>query len=571
MTDYAPPLRDIEAVLDGVGADEVLAPASLDRGTVSELLAEFGRVAAKVIAPIDAVGDRVGSRLDPTTGAVTTPPGFAEAYRAVVHGGWNAPAAEVEHGGGGLPAVVAMAVQEMLTSASMALSLCPMLTQGAVELLAASGDERQRRLFLPRLVTGEWTGTMNLTEPDAGSDVGAVRARAEQDADGRWRVSGTKVFITWGEHDLAENIVHLVLARTPGAPPGTKGLSLFLVPKFDVAPDGSLGARNSVRCLKLEEKLGIHASPTCVLEFTDAVGELVGDVCDGMRGMFVMMNAARRAVGVEGLAVAERALQQSEAYAAERRQGRAPGAPPGSSSPIAQHPDVARMLLTMRSSVAGMRHLLYFTAKAADDARYAGEVTARERALARLDLLTPVAKAWATDTGVAMASLAIQVHGGLGYIEESGVPQRLRDSRIAPIYEGTNGIQAVDLVTRKVRRDKGATLALVVDEAWRDVATAPAELRLAADLVSEALRTLERATDWIVARSHDEVDEVLAGATAYLELCGIVLSGWLLLRSAHTPEAVRMCTFYATEVVARAVGLLVPITAGAVRLQPVGG
>ena len=576
MDAFTPPLSDIATAFDLVGLDELLALepfAHVERGVVDELLAEFGRLAAGVIAPTDREGDQVGSRLDIGSGAVTTPPSVRPAYQAIVDGGWNAPGADLEFGGGGLPAVVAVAVQEMLTSANMALSLCPMLTQTAAELLSARGDERQRTVFLPRLVSGEWTGTMNLTEPDAGSDVGAVRTRAERDEQGNWRVTGTKIFITWGEHDLADNIVHFVLARTPGAAPGTKGLSLFLVPKVLVGDDGSLGEANGVRCVKLEEKVGIHLSPTCVLEYDGALAELVGEEAEGMAGMFTMMNAARRAVAIQGLAVGERALQQAERYAAERVQGAAVDAPAGARSPIAEHPDVRRMLLTMRALVVGMRHLVYATAYAADVARAHPDGATRERADARLNLLTPIAKAWCTDTGVAVSSLAVQVFGGMGYIEEAGVAQRWRDSRIAPIYEGTNGIQAIDLVTRKVRRDKGEAMSSLLDEIGATVAQleeAGGGLAPCAELLRASAATLQEATDWMLARAPEEQADVLAGATSYLELCGLVVAGWMHARAALAPDAsastVALCTFYATEVLPRATGLLVPVTAGAARL-----
>ncbi|MBW3669750.1 MAG: acyl-CoA dehydrogenase [Actinobacteria bacterium] len=552
MDRYDPPLDDIRRALRAAGLHDVVE-AGVDADTVDELLAEFGRVAADVIAPTDRVGDVQGSRLDPATGTVVVPDGFDRAYAAYVDGGWAGLTAPVEHGGGGLPKLVGVAVQEMLTSANMALSLNPMLTHGAVELLSARGDERQKRLYLEKLVSGRWAGTMVLTEPDAGSDVGALRTRAERDTHGDWRVNGTKIFITWGEHELTDNIVHLVLARTPGAPPGTKGISLFLVPK--VLPDTGTG--NGVRCVKLEEKLGIHASPTCVMEFDDAVGELVGDEGDGMRNMFVMMNAARLAVGVEGLAVAERAYQQARRYATERRQGRALGAPCGTPSPIVEHPDVRRMLLTMRSSVAAMRHVLYATAAWTDTG---------DRELA--DLLTPVAKGWSTEVGFQMASVAVQVHGGMGYIEETGVAQRLRDSRIAPIYEGTNGIQAIDLVTRKVPMAGGAVVGRVlagIEDTVRQLEKVDDAGE--ADALAGAADTLRRASEWVLARGAEEPADVLAGATAYLELTGIVVGGWLLARAALGDEdSMGLWRFYATETLPRAAGLLTPVTAGAARL-----
>ncbi|HZQ27281.1 MAG TPA: acyl-CoA dehydrogenase family protein, partial [Acidimicrobiales bacterium] len=470
MDAYDAPVADMMAALRLAGLDELLAlpafaGAHADAETVETLVGEFGRLASEVIAPTDRVGDTVGSKLDVTTGDVTAPPGFTAAYRQYVDGGWAALAVPAEHGGGGFPTVVGLAVQELFTTANLALSLNPMLTHAAVELLARWGDQRQRSVFLPKLLTGEWCGTMDLTEPDAGSDVGALRTRAEQDAGGVWRLTGSKIFITWGEHDMAGNIVHMVLARTPGSAPGTKGLSLFAVPKFLVNDDGSLGARNAMRAAKLEEKVGIHASPTCVMEFDGAVGELVGEEHAGMRGMFTMMNAARVSIGLQGLAVAERAWQQSLAYARERRQGRAAGAPASAGrAAIIEHPDVQRMLLTMRVSSLAMRHLLYLTAAQSDVASAHPDEAVRARAAALSELLTPVAKAWPTDLGVAAASLGVQVHGGMGYVEETGIAQRWRDSRIGPIYEGTNGIQAIDLIGRKLLRDDGKAMRALIAE-----------------------------------------------------------------------------------------------------------
>jgi alkylation response protein AidB-like acyl-CoA dehydrogenase len=424
-------------------------------------------------------------------------------------------------------------------------------------------------VFLPKLVTGEWTGTMVLTEPDAGSDVGALRSRAEQDADGRWRVSGTKIFITWGDHDLAPNIVHFVLARTPGSPPGTKGISLFAVPKFLVGDDGAIGERNSLRAVKLEEKVGIHASPTCVMEFDGAIGELVGDEREGMRGMFTMMNAARVHVGMQGLGIAERAWQQAAAYARDRVPGRAVGAtgPAGQRSPIVEHPDVQRMLLTMRALSLATRHVLYLTMAQNDLADSHPDGATRQAASELAALLTPVAKAWCTDVGVQVSSLGIQVYGGMGYIEEAGIAQRWRDSRIGPIYEGTNGIQAVDLVTRKLPRDGGAAMLRlldVMDETVRTLGKADGdEWSATADALGLGAEALRIATEWLLARSPDEVRDVLAGATTYLELFGVVLGGWLLARSGDAA----ISNFYASEVLARAPGLVGPVTAGAARLD----
>ena len=575
MTEYQAPTDAVLDALDAVGLSALLeidAFAHVDRATVATLVEEFGRFVDEVIVPTDAIGDRVGSTYDPATSEVTTPEGFAKAYRRYVESGWGALAFPQEHGGGGLPRVVGLALQEMMTSANMALSLNPVLTQSVIEGLTRLGTPDQQQRFVPHLLTGEWNGTMLLTEPDAGSDVGAVRTRAEQDEDGTWRITGTKLFITWGEHDLTDNIVHLVLARTPGAPAGTKGLSLFLVPKRAVDADGRLGGRNAVRCVSVEHKVGIHASPTCVLDFERAEAELVGEVGDGMRMMFVVMNSARLSIGLQGLAVAEITTQQATAYAHERRQGRTSTTPPGESALIDEHPDVRRMLRTMQSTTEAVRLVLYTTGAQADLAAHHPDEAVRQAARERADLLTPIAKAWSTDEGVAVSSLAVQVHGGVGYVEETGVARHWRDARIAPIYEGTNGIQAIDLVMRKLRMRDGA----VVDELLRELEALDAPLAAAGDdlatvrsTLADALVAARTATSWLIERASAAPDDALAGATVYLDLLGSTLGGALLARSAlrlRTPRAIGLATFYATERLARVPGLLGPVTAGAARL-----
>ena len=422
MFRYEPPVADIIEALEVVGIDEL----DVDVALVRDLIAGFADFAGDVIGPLDAVGDREGSKHDPKTGAVTTPTGFREAYHQYVSGGWCGINIATEHGGGGFPQVVGTATDEILSSACLSFSLNPLLTRGSIELLSAWGTPQQKEQYLPRLVSGEWTGTMNLTEPDAGSDVGALRTKAEQDADGTWRLTGSKIFITYGEHDLSDNIVHLVLARTPGAPAGTRGISTFIVPKF-LDADGPSPKRNTVKCASIEHKLGIHASPTCVLEFDGAVGELVGPENGGMRAMFTMMNAARLGVAVQGIAIGEPSFQQAVAYARERKQGRAADAPAGTSSSIIEHPDVGRMLLDMRSSNRAMRLIVFLLARQTDDAEHHADEATRARAQRAVDLLTPIAKGWCTDTGMRVASTAIQVHGGMGFIEETGIAQRLRD------------------------------------------------------------------------------------------------------------------------------------------------
>ena len=545
---FVPPVADIRFALEVVGYDELVrqpAFAHADADTVAMLLREFGRLAADVVAPLDRAGDLVGSRLDQATGRVTTPPGFAEAYRRLVDGGWLSLSFPVSIGGGGLPRTASLAFEEVLTGANMALSLCPMLTHSAAELLARWGSPAQQAAYLPRLITGEWTGTMNLTEPDAGSDVGALQTAARPAPDGSWLVSGTKIFVTWGAHDMAEETVHLVLARVPGAPAGVKGISLFLVPT----------TANRVRCVSVEEKLGIHASPTCVLAFEDARAELVGEVNGGLKAMFTMMNSARLSVAVEGLAVAERAYQQAVAYAAERRQGRLPGQAPDVSVPIVEHPDVHRTLVSMRSHIEAMRLLLYTTAHAGDR----GDTEL-------VDLLIPVAKAWCTDLGVEISSSAVQVHGGMGFIEETGVAQRYRDARIAPIYEGTNGIHGIDLVMRKLGRGDGSVFARLTAAVRADAAPGSP--------LADAVDAWQEAAAWLSDRIATAPLDALAGATPFTRMTGDVLGGWLLGRQAahaHAAEgpsprylSAKQATarFYERTVLPAVRGLLPAVTAG---------
>jgi alkylation response protein AidB-like acyl-CoA dehydrogenase len=541
MTDYRAPLSDMSFVLQHLAGLDALAALpgceAAEMDLVEAVLGEAGRLAAEVVAPLNRTGDLQGSVLE--NGAVRTPDGFREAYRRFVDGGWNALPFDPGYGGQGLPWCVAMAVQEMWQSANMAFALCPLLNQGAVDALQTHGTPAQKALYLPRMISGAWTGTMNLTEPQAGSDVGAARTRAEPDGD-RYRIVGQKVFITYGDHDLAENIVHLVLARLPDAPAGTKGLSLFLVPKILVDADGTLGPRNDVRCARLEHKLGIHASPTALMAYGEdggAVGYLLGEENRGMACMFTMMNNARLSVGLQGLAVAERAYQQARAYALERVQGRDLTQPNGPVT-IVHHPDVRRMLLSMKARIEAMRALAYVTAADHDRARRAPNAAERARHQRRVDLLTPVIKAWCTDQGCAIASTALQVHGGMGYVEETGVAQHYRDARIAPIYEGTNGIQAMDLLTRKVVRDEGAAM----DELLADVrcdAAALAEVpgddaKVIRHWLTDGADRLERATGWMVETSRQDLPRAAAGAEAFLHLTGTVAAGALLAKAAVT-------------------------------------
>ena len=526
MSDFRVDLDEISfnlrhvADLDGLAELEAFEHVEAD--VVDQVLAVAARFAEEVIAPLNRVGDTEGARrLD--DGSVATPTGFREAYRFYVEAGWGALSIHPEYGGGGFPHLVGLAVEEMFTSACMSWSLCPLLTQGAINMLSAHGTDEQKALYLPQMASGDWTGTMNLTEPQAGSDLGAVAARALPQPDGSYRLHGTKIFITYGEHDLADNIVHLVLARTPGAPPGTRGISCFLVPKHLPAAGGSPGARNDLLCVSIEHKLGIHASPTCVMSYGDgegALGFLVGEENGGMRAMFTMMNHARLSVGLEGVAIAERSYQQALAHAHERRQGRAPGAPAGESSAIIDHPDVRRMLLDMRSSISAMRGLAYRNAEAIDRASHESDASQRQSAVEQAALLTPLSKAWATDVGCELVSVGLQVHGGMGFIEETGSAQHNRDARIAPIYEGTNGIQAADLVGRKLSTRDGG----VVRDHLAQIRTTAEALDGCGDLapvqphLEAAVEAAGTATEFLL-----EAGPVarLAGADAFLRMLAV--------------------------------------------------
>jgi len=543
---YRAPVADISFTLNN-GADFARALADglygdLSSDVVEAVLTEAGKFATDVLAPLNTVGDREGARFK--DGAVTTAAGWKEAYHAWAQAGWNALAAPAQWGGQELPHALNAACLEMWNSAAMAFGLAPVLTMAAIDALVAHGSEELRRVYLPKLVSGEWMGTMQLTEPQAGSDVGALRTRAERAPDGSYRITGQKIFITYGEHDLTDNIIHLVLARLPEAPPGTKGLSLFLVPKFLVNADGSLGRRNDARAHSIEHKLGIHASPTCTMVYGDrggATGFLVGEENHGMTCMFTMINQARLSVALQGVAIAERATQQALAYARERKQGRAPGVETGS-SPIIAHPDVKRMLLTMRALTRAARALSYATAVALDRAQRSPDEAARKAAYERASLLTPVAKAFSTDVGSEVASLGVQVHGGMGYIEETGAAQHYRDARIGQIYEGTNGIQAIDLVTRKLPLAGGATVRAYIGELKRIVeavnATNDPAFGWTGVRLQDATEALERATNWLLGSQRNDLTAALAGATPYLRLFALAAGGALLADEALA--AVRM-------------------------------
>ncbi|QGG95054.1 acyl-CoA dehydrogenase [Actinomarinicola tropica] len=537
MSDYQAPLRDILFALDTFcDLDEIAALPGFehaDRDTVAALVEEAGRFMADVVAPTNRVGDEVGARL--VDGEVVTPPGFADAYGRYVDAGWGGVPFDPEYGGGGFPWAVGLVLQEILTSANMAFSMCPLLTQGAIDMLSHHGSTEQKQTYLPKMITGEWTGTMNLTEPEAGSDVGALRTRAERAEDGSYRIVGTKIFISFGAHDMAENIVHLVLARTPDAPPGTKGISCFIVPERLVGDDGSLGERNDVRVASIEHKMGINGSPTCVLSFGDdggAIGYLIGEENAGMAYMFTMMNNARLSVGLEGLALAERAWQPTLRFAHERLQGRAPGAPRGESSPIVEHPDVRRMLLTMKAYIDAMRALLYLNAASMDRAAHHPDPDVRERSQELVDLLIPLSKAWSTDLGSVVTSLAIQVHGGMGYVEETGVAQHYRDARITSIYEGTNGIQAMDLVGRKLPMRAGGVVADHLGRMREVLDRLDGELSDAGVQLAAAIDATEAATRSVLERGAADPSDALAAASPYLRILAVTTGGWLMARQA---------------------------------------
>jgi acyl-CoA dehydrogenase len=587
VSDYTPPLRDIRFVLDHVADLADITSTDLfghvDADTVHEVLAEVGRFMAEVVAPTNRDGDTIGSLWQPD-GTVVTPDSFKPAYAKWVESGFGAMPFDPDYGGAGFPWVTAIAVQEMLTSANMALSLCPLLTQGAIDAIHVHGTDQQRATYLPKMLTGEWSGTMNLTEPQAGSDVGAVTAKAEPDpgASARWgddayRISGQKIFITWGEQDLTDNIIHLVLARTPGSPPGTKGISMFVVPKFLLEADGSLGERNTAECVSVEHKLGIHGSPTCVMSYENAIGWLVGDEHEGMRNMFTMMNNARLSVGLEGLCISERAYQQALQYAQERLQGRAVGAAPGTSSPIIDHPDVRRMLMTQRAWIDAMRALVYTNAAAldrADAARSAGDSDAARRWQELADLLIPLSKGLCTDVGNEMTSLAVQVHGGMGYVEETGVAQHYRDARIAAIYEGTNGIQAADLVGRKLGMRGGGVIMDLLDqcEAHAGKAATIDGMGTFGDRLREAVTAARTATSHLVEVGQSDPRSLLGASAPYLRLLGTTVCAGLLAKAViaadergddHGRAKVVSARFFGEQILPSVHGLLPAIQAPA--------
>jgi len=540
MSVYTAPIEEMEFVLqelaDLQGVAELPGFAEATPDLVHAVLEEAGKLAGEVLAPLNNSGDQQGARVDDSV--VQTPDGWTQAYRTFIDGGWNSLGFDPQYGGQGLPWLLSSVIQEMWSSSNLAFGLCPLLTQGAVHALQLHGSRAQKDTYLPNLVSGEWTGTMNLTEPQAGSDLGAVRTRAERDGD-HYRITGQKIFITYGEHDLTENIIHLVLARLPDAPAGVKGISLFIVPKYLVNADGTLGARNDVRCVSLEHKLGIHASPTAVMSYGDnegAIGFVVGEENRGLEYMFSMMNLARHSVGLQGVGIAEMAYQQARDFAAQRVQGRALGAPDDGRTTINNHPDVRRMLMSMRARTEAIRALNYYTGAVFDKAHCTTDEQERRRQQALLDLLIPIAKGWATELGVDIASLGIQVHGGMGFIEETGAAQILRDSRITPIYEGTTGIQAGDLIGRKILRDRGA----VLDEFLNQMHSLDNELGAADDTslqkiraaLSDGIEAVNQAKNWLLEAAERDPRLPAAASVPMLHLFGTVTGGWLMARAA---------------------------------------
>lgn len=586
MSTYAAPLKDMRFVIkELVGLDSISAMpecAEVTAELIDAVLDEASKFASEVLDPLNHSGDLEGARF--AGGNVIAPQGFKQAYQQFIAGGWNGLAGQTEFGGQGLPHVVAMPVQEMWNSANMAFCLCPMLTTGVLEAFRLCGSAEQKKMFLPKLTSGEWCGTMNLTEPQAGSDLSAVRARAVPEGD-HYRIHGTKIFITWGEHDLAQNIIHLVLARTPDAPEGVKGISLFIVPKFLVNPDGSLGERNDVRCVSIEHKLGIHASPTCVLAYGDekgAIGYLVGAENRGLENMFIMMNHARLGVGLEGVALAERAYQHALEYAKTRVQGRAIGQKSGDRVTIIHHPDVRRMLMTMKAQTEAMRALAYTASATLDLSRHHSDGNERRRNQALVDFLIPIVKGWCTEQCVEIATIGVQVHGGVGFVEETGAAQYLRDARITTIYEGTTGIQAADLVGRKVGFEKGATAFAVLEEMRAfDGALARSkhpDVVAPRDGFKRAVDVLAAATQWIVDTFPKDPNAVAAVSVPYLKLWGTVAGGWLMARSALVAESmlaakagdadfyrakIATARFYAEHILPQAQGLAGEVVSGA--------
>ena len=587
MSSYNAPIRDMQfvmrelACLDAVSALPGCEEASPD--VVDAILEEANKFASGVLAPLNWSGDQEGARWD--NGEVRTAAGWKDAYKQFAEAGWTALACEPEFGGQGLPKLVSTAVMEMWKSANMAFSLCPMLTNGAIESIKLRGTDEQKAAYLPKMVSGEWTGTMNLTEPQAGSDLAAVRTRAVPQGDGTYKVFGQKIFITYGEHDMTDNIIHLVLARLPDAPEGVKGISLFVVPKFLLNADGTLGERNDVHCVSIEHKLGIHASPTAVLAFGDkggAIGTLVGEANRGLEYMFIMMNEARFAVGMEGLALSERAYQQALAYAKDRIQGTEAGVRGGPKVSILHHADVRRMLLSMKSQIEAQRSLAYVVGAATDLAHYHPDEAVRAQNQAFVDLMIPVVKGWLTEGAIEITSTGVQVHGGMGFIEETGAAQHFRDARITAIYEGTTAIQANDLIGRKIARENGLTIKGVVAEMRQVEAqlaeAAGDEFAAIRRSLSAGIGAVEEAVAYIVATYGNDIKAASVGSVPFLKLLGIVAGGWQLGRgalvsarrlaegagdTAFYKAKITTARFYADHVLSQAPGLAYTVVNGA--------
>jgi alkylation response protein AidB-like acyl-CoA dehydrogenase len=586
MAEYQAPLREMRFLiheLAGYGRVQQLPGCEdFDPDTVDAILEEAAKFATEVVSPINWSGDQVGAKWHDKQ--VTTAPGFKDAYLQLSANGWTALGGDPDYGGQGLPKLVSNAVNEMLKSANMAFALCPMLTQGAIEALMTAGSDELKQKFVPKMMSGEWTGTMNLTEPAAGSDLAAVRSRAEPQADGSYKIFGQKIFITYGEHDYTDNIIHLVLARLPNAPEGVKGISLFVVPKFMVGDDGAIGARNDAYCVSIEHKLGIHGSPTAVLAFGDnggAVGYLVGQENRGLEYMFIMMNAARFAVGMEGVAMAERAYQRARDYAKERVQGAELGVKGGPKVPIIRQPDVRRMLMSMRAQTEAARALAYVVAAAQDIAKRSPDAAEGARAQAFADLMIPVIKGGSTEMGIDVCSTGVQVHGGMGYIEETGAAQYYRDVRITAIYEGTTAIQANDLIGRKTAREGGVTIKAVLEEMTSfgaELARQPGDdfaairRRFAAGVAA-----VQAAADWLVATYGSDIKAAHAGSVPFLKLMSVVAGGWQLYRAAVIAQQhlaagtgddfhrakIQTARFHADHLMTQAPGLAESVVGGA--------
>jgi len=586
MPVYTPPLKDFRFVLDHVlGFDRLAALPRyqhLDAELTDAILGEAGKFLAEQWFPLNKIGDEQGSVL--VDGAVKTPEGFKDAYELTARNGWIGIPFDEEHGGGQVPMTISTAITEMMDATNASLSMVVGLTAGAIEAILRHGSDEQIATYVPKLITGEWTGTMNLTEPQAGSDVGALTTKAIPQDDGTYRIQGTKTFISWGDHDLSENIVHLVLARTPGGPPGTKGISMFIVPKYLVGADGSLGERNDIKTVSLEHKMGIKASPTAVLAYGEdsdgAIGYLVGEEMRGMHYMFTMMNAARIEVGISGTALADAAYQAAVQYAQERIQGRPIGAPATESVPIIEHADVRRMLLSMKAQVEAMRAIELTNSFHLDLGQYHPDEETREMHRLLAELLIPITKAWNTDRGVEVASAAIQVYGGAGYIEDSGMPQYYRDARIGPIYEGTNGIQAMDLVGRKLPSAGGkAIMSLIADlkSIDADLEAAGTGFESTRKNLTAAIGAVEQATGWLAAKGMQDPNEAMAGATPYLRMLGNTVGGYLLARQALAARnlldegsedkafldaKIVTARFYNEQILPETLGLLGAVTSG---------